>query len=368
MSNPYSRNQKPSSMYPTVPDRGRELEPCMAGLRGHPELNSHLSSGTQQLDFMDTPAPRTFLAPENYSSTRRGSCCSDTLGSQYAWSTASNADLLANSPALSSLEPSACSGPTSPYMQSYYPSSHIQPAINTPDMSTYSPQQINKWCIETNPTGDFYPSYPAIHAGAMPYPPTTDLQADHFTHSDSLSTANDWLSMPAFTDPIPIPESFFPVSIPQPQSQQPIPSSTTTTTTTAASNTSSTGTRPSPTRSFSDNPSPPNSTNDLTHYGIPTADGAWRCAHRGCSSQAVFRRGCDLRKHFNRHRKYLFCRHEGCPQAAQNGFSSKKDRARHEAKHNPGIVCEAAGCGRVFSRVDNMKDHVRRIHRRGDGR
>jgi hypothetical protein len=26
------------------------------------------------------------------------------------------------------------------------------------------------------------------------------------------------------------------------------------------------------------------------------------------------------------------------------------------------------GCRRVFSRVDNMKDHVRRIHRRGDGR
>jgi hypothetical protein len=52
----------------------------------------------------------------------------------------------------------------------------------------------------------------------------------------------------------------------------------------------------------------------------------------------------------------------------QNGFSSKKDRARHEAKHNPGIICEAAGCGRVFSRVDNMKDHVKRIHRRADGR
>lgn len=52
------------------------------------------------------------------------------------------------------------------------------------------------------------------------------------------------------------------------------------------------------------------------------------------------------------------------------GFSSKKDRARHEAKHNPRILCEWVSeggerCGRRFSRVDNMKDHVRRIHRKG---
>jgi hypothetical protein len=112
----------------------------------------------------------------------------------------------------------------------------------------------------------------------------------------------------------------------------------------------------------------------------------------------LFTRGCDLRKHFNRHSKHLFCRVKGCPQSEEacaagesngsrgsilggggsggggggggGGFSSKKDRARHEAKHNPGIRCEWRGpegeeCGRVFSRMDNMKDHVRRIHRKG---
>ncbi|KKK12236.1 hypothetical protein ARAM_006642 [Aspergillus rambellii] len=103
---------------------------------------------------------------------------------------------------------------------------------------------------------------------------------------------------------------------------------------------------------------------DLSQYGTQTAAGTWRCAYPGCSSTAVFRRGCDLRKHYNRHRKYLFCRYEGCPQAVHGGFSSKKDRDRHEAKHNPEIPCEWEGCNRVFSRVDNMKDHVRRIHRR----
>ncbi|PKX89696.1 putative C2H2 transcription factor [Aspergillus novofumigatus IBT 16806] len=107
-------------------------------------------------------------------------------------------------------------------------------------------------------------------------------------------------------------------------------------------------------------------TKDLTNYGIPNPDGSWRCAYPGCTSAATFHRGCDLRKHFNRHRKHLFCRHEGCPQAVAGGFSSKKDRARHEAKHNPGVVCEWPDCGRVFSRVDNMKDHVRRIHKRGE--
>ena len=102
--------------------------------------------------------------------------------------------------------------------------------------------------------------------------------------------------------------------------------------------------------------------NDLANFGLQNRDGTWRCAYPTCTSQSVFRRGCDLRKHYNRHRKYLFCRHQGCPQASHGGFSSKKDRDRHEAKHNPGILCEWEGCYRVFSRVDNMKDHVKRIH------
>lgn len=112
-------------------------------------------------------------------------------------------------------------------------------------------------------------------------------------------------------------------------------------------------------RSSSPNPA------ELHNFGYPLSDGrSWRCAHTGCTSQAVFTRGCDLRKHFRRHTKSLFCRHEGCAQSTEGGFSSKKDRDRHEAKHKPGIPCQWEGCERVFSRVDNMKDHVRRIHHR----
>ena len=111
-------------------------------------------------------------------------------------------------------------------------------------------------------------------------------------------------------------------------------------------------------RSPSPNPS------ELHNFGYLLADGkTWRCAHPGCTSQATFTRGCDLRKHFKRHTKFLFCRYENCAQSWENGFSSKKDRDRHENKHKPSVVCEWPDCDKIFSRVDNMKDHVKRIHR-----
>lgn len=66
---------------------------------------------------------------------------------------------------------------------------------------------------------------------------------------------------------------------------------------------------------------------DLTNFGVPLPDGkSWRCAYAGCTSHARFTRGCDLRKHYRRHTKSLFCRHEECPQSRDGGFSSKKDR------------------------------------------
>ena len=101
-------------------------------------------------------------------------------------------------------------------------------------------------------------------------------------------------------------------------------------------------------RSVSPNPSA------IADYGYKNADGSWSCAWPGCTSRSRFTRACDLRKHYKRHSKSLFCRHEGCPQSTEGGFSSKKDRARHEAKHNPMITCEWDNCGRLFSRVDNM--------------
>lgn len=83
-------------------------------------------------------------------------------------------------------------------------------------------------------------------------------------------------------------------------------------------------------RSASPNPA------DLHNFGYPLPDGKrWRCAYPNCSSQARFTRGCDLRKHYRRHTKTLFCRHEECPQSREGGFSSRKDRDRHESKVFP---------------------------------
>ena len=96
------------------------------------------------------------------------------------------------------------------------------------------------------------------------------------------------------------------------------------------------------------------SASEMARWGRRTESGTWRCAYPGCTSRSTFNRGCDLRKHYKRHTKSLFCRHDGCPQATDGGFSSKKDRARHEAKHDPQIVCEWEDCNRLFSRMDNM--------------
>lgn len=118
----------------------------------------------------------------------------------------------------------------------------------------------------------------------------------------------------------------------------------------------------------------------MEQMGSQNDDGRWSCNYPGCYSQVTFRRDCDLRKHYKRHAKKLFCRYQACPQAFTGGFSSKTDQARHEARHNPGIQCAWQDCDRTFSRVDNMvcrfnkgthhqtadlqpqRDHVRRVH------
>lgn len=116
---------------------------------------------------------------------------------------------------------------------------------------------------------------------------------------------------------------------------------------------STTAPSPNPSESNFSRSSSPGSA-DLSAYGYLNHQGTWSCAYPGCTSRAVFTRGCDLRKHHKRHTKSFFCRYPGCTQATGGGFSSKKDLARHEAKHNPGVVCEWDGCDRIFSRVDNM--------------
>lgn len=303
------------------------------------------------------------MAPDSYLSDQRASPVGDSVGSLYAWSSASHADMLRL--AASSVGPAVS---TSPFMEPYYNYGASQPVIHPQfqGVSRYTSQEINKWCMESDPASTFYQSsapYPAMNSLAFPSPEIPSnvypLLSEHMN-----TDAEQWFTPPVFPGPS---------AIARPTSERFL--SPTSAPAASIDSSSVMSTSPAPTLSDFESPSsrhrpasPPSNPADLTRYGIPAGEGVWRCGYPSCTSQALFRRGCDLRKHFNRHRKHLFCRYEGCPQSKQGGFSSKKDRTRHEAKHNPGIVCEWDGCERVFSRVDNMKDHVRRIHRGGGSR
>jgi len=323
-----------------------------------PIIQPHLGFVPAQPEHMSS-----FLTPEAYLSDQRASPVSDAVGSLCVWSSTSDAEMLRS--VASSVGPVASTS-SSPFVQQYYSYGASQPPISSQfqGISGYTSQEIDRWCMESDQASSLYQSnahYPAINSLAFSSPEIpSNVYPAPLDEQMSIAT-EQWFHTPSFAGPSSIAGPASDVFL----SPAPAPA-------VSISSSSAMSTSPAPTLSDFESPSsrhqlasPPSNPADLTRYGIPAGAGVWRCAYPACTSQALFRRGCDLRKHFNRHRKHLFCRHEGCPQSSEGGFSSKKDRARHEAKHNPGVVCEWDGCGRVFSRVDNMKDHMRRIHRGG---
>lgn len=92
---------------------------------------------------------------------------------------------------------------------------------------------------------------------------------------------------------------------------------------------------------------------DVYRMGFPNDQGTWHCSYPGCTSQVVFERACDLRKHYKSHVKLFFCNQPECI-ASGASFASKKDLNRHTRSHRPDIQCIEPSCNRVFSRVDNM--------------
>jgi hypothetical protein len=220
-----------------------------------------------------------------------------------------------------------CSSPDDQIINQYYPAEDFHPMFNTcqspvfgsfqPILPTQHEQQVSGNCTPTWP--ESYPYQPVF----MDY---KELPQQHFGIVRSSPALLPSIEHPHLSRPVSRAPSF-------------------------RSDTSSSWMscpRSNPSRSSSPN------VGEMSKYGAPSKDGTWRCTFPGCTSKSVFRRGCDLRKHYRRHTKTLFCRHVGCRSASEGGFSSEKDRARHEAKHDPKIVCEWAGCSRVFSRVDNM--------------
>ncbi|KAL7785454.1 hypothetical protein V8C43DRAFT_291403 [Trichoderma afarasin] len=100
---------------------------------------------------------------------------------------------------------------------------------------------------------------------------------------------------------------------------------------------------------------------DVYEMGFPNDNGTWSCKYAGCTSQVVFERACDLRKHYKSHVKVFFCNQPECMTSGA-GFASKKDFDRHTRSHQPNIPCIVPSCNRVFSRLDNMRNHFIKMH------
>lgn len=87
------------------------------------------------------------------------------------------------------------------------------------------------------------------------------------------------------------------------------------------------------------------------------------CPHPSCASKKIFRRQCDLNRHYRTHFRNFFCEIPDCSytiRGSRIGFATVKDRDRHERTHNPSILCNY--CGKRFSRGDNLRDHCRKVH------
>jgi hypothetical protein len=228
-----------------------------------------------------------------------------------------------------------------------FPSSSCQ----SPPSIMYSPplhQMTHRPPTTHSPNGHIYPSgheyaQPVV---SSPYPPQSYWTSQPLPMPQSHVTYSSYPPLTAMNTA----QTLAPDSRYMPQSMGAVRPSRSLSASSSLGVPSTRGAERSPPLSRSLSPSSP----DLRAYGFPNKNGTWSCAYPGCTSRAVFTRGCDLRKHHKRHTKSFFCRHEGCPQATGGGFSSKKDLARHEAKHNPGVLCDWEGCDRVFSRVDNM--------------
>ncbi|KAG0123790.1 hypothetical protein HOY82DRAFT_494826 [Tuber indicum] len=99
---------------------------------------------------------------------------------------------------------------------------------------------------------------------------------------------------------------------------------------------------------------------------VQNPDGTWACPQAGCTHPGHKRR-CDARKHHKSHTKPYPCKMRNCTYRSSNA----KDRERHyDTRHasTKHPACPAPGCGVLKSRVDNMRDHIRRKHQGMDYR
>ncbi|KAJ1326608.1 zinc finger protein 143/76 [Microdochium nivale] len=105
---------------------------------------------------------------------------------------------------------------------------------------------------------------------------------------------------------------------------------------------------------------------------MKSRDGKYRCTTAGCSDEIrEFSRKCEWSKHMDKHDRPYICLAEGCEKLP--GFTYSGGLLRHErevhGKHggpkNP-LNCPHVNCkrhdGKGFSRLENLNEHLRRVH------
>jgi hypothetical protein len=250
-----------------------------------------------------------------------------------------------------------------PHPEYQHQHSHLQPHHDNQPTPSLTPTTTQSWISPSLPTSyTFAPSVLTTHVNA------------NLLHVPDLANYHhrvDASFLPVPSQPQEIHAGHYSSTIPRRFNSLQPPSLTTSATSSAQQRSLSAGASSPLTPVI--NPQ----TSEMERWGRRNSrDGTWSCAYPGCTSRSTFFRACDLRKHYKRHEKTLFCKHADCAKATGKGFSSRKDLLRHETKHNresqlccidnfipkkflltvlsAKVTCTHPGCNKLFSRVDNM--------------
>ncbi|KAF3482558.1 uncharacterized protein GIQ15_05317 [Arthroderma uncinatum] len=104
-------------------------------------------------------------------------------------------------------------------------------------------------------------------------------------------------------------------------------------------------------------------------------DGNIYCDHPECAGDPpIFRRPCEWNKHMDKHDRPYKCNDPDC--AKLPGFTYSGGLLRHQREvhrmHTQGkkLMCPYSDCnrssGKGFTRQENLKEHIRRLHRSED--